>query len=309
MGIYKDMCELVGRTPMVYLNRVNSGCVARVAAKLEFYNPCSSVKDRIGLSMIEAAEKEGLLNRDSVIIEPTSGNTGIALAFVCAVKGYRLVLTMPESMSQERRALLKGFGAKLVLTPASKGMRGAMDRARQILEDTPGGFMPLQFNNPANPEIHRRTTAIEIWEDTRGAVDIFVSGVGTGGTATGVGKVLKENNPDVKVVAVEPADSPVLSGGPPGPHAIQGIGAGFVPEILDVQLLDEIIRVTNQDALAMTRRLILEEGILCGISSGAIARAALEVAARQENRDKLVVFIVCDTGERYLSTSLFQDME
>ncbi|WP_291318268.1 cysteine synthase A [Desulfonatronospira sp.] len=305
MGIYNDMCELVGRTPMVYLNRLSSGCRARVAAKLEFYNPCSSVKDRIGLSMIQAAEEQGLLSKDSVIVEPTSGNTGIALAFVCAVKGYRLVLTMPESMSQERRALLKGFGAELVLTPAGEGMRGAVNRAREILENTPGGFMPQQFSNPANPEVHRRTTALEVWEDSAGKVDIFVAGVGTGGTVTGVGKVLKEKKPEVRMVAVEPLDSPVLSGGAPGPHAIQGIGAGFVPEVLEVHLLDEIIQVKNQDALDTARRLIMEEGILCGISSGAIAKAALEVASREENQDKLVVFIVCDTGERYLSTALF----
>ena len=309
MAIYNDMCELVGRTPMVYLNRLNIGCRAKVAAKLEFYNPCSSVKDRIGLSMIQAAESRGLLGQDSVIIEPTSGNTGIALAFVCAVKGYRLILTMPESMSRERRALLKGFGAELVLTPAKEGMRGAVNRARELLESNPKGFMPQQFNNPANPEVHRKTTALEIWEDTAGAVDIFVCGVGTGGTATGVGKVLKEKNPDVRVVAVEPWDSPVLSGGVPGPHAIQGIGAGFVPEVLEVQVLDEIIQVKNEDALATARRLILEEGMLCGISSGAIAKAALDVASREENRDKLVVFIVCDTGERYLSTALFGDAE
>ncbi len=255
--------------------------------------------------MIQAAEEQGLLSKDSVIVEPTSGNTGIALAFVCAVKGYRLVLTMPESMSQERRALLKGFGAELVLTPAGEGMRGAVNRAREILENTPGGFMPQQFSNPANPEVHRRTTALEVWEDSAGKVDIFVAGVGTGGTVTGVGKVLKEKKPEVRMVAVEPLDSPVLSGGAPGPHAIQGIGAGFVPEVLEVHLLDEIIQVKNQDALDTARRLIMEEGILCGISSGAIAKAALEVASREENQDKLVVFIVCDTGERYLSTALF----
>ncbi len=255
--------------------------------------------------MIEEAAREGLLKKDTVVLEPTSGNTGIALAFVCAVKGYRLILTMPESMSRERRALLKGFGAELVLTPAKEGMRGAVNRARELLESNPKGFMPQQFNNLANPEVHRKTTALEIWEDTAGAVDIFVCGVGTGGTATGVGKVLKEKNPDVRVVAVEPWDSPVLSGGVPGPHAIQGIGAGFVPEVLEVQVLDEIIQVKNEDALATARRLILEEGMLCGISSGAIAKAALDVASREENRDKLVVFIVCDTGERYLSTALF----
>ena len=309
MHIYKNMNELVGKTPMVYLNRMSRGCHASVAAKLEFYNPCSSVKDRIGLAMIQAAEDQGLLDQDSVIIEPTSGNTGIALAFVCAVKGYKLLLVMPENMSRERRALFKGFGAETVLTPAKEGMSGAVRKARELLESTPGGFMPQQFNNPANPAVHRSSTAWEIWEDTDGRVDVFVCGVGTGGTATGVGKVLKENNPDVQVVAVEPSGSPVLSGGDKGPHAIQGIGAGFVPEVLDRQLLDEIFRVTDQEALDTARRLIREEGILCGISSGAIAKAALDVASREENRDKLVTFIVCDTGERYLSTALFQDWE
>ncbi len=309
MNIYGDMNALVGRTPMVYLNRLNRGLPAKVAAKLEFYNPCSSVKDRIGLSMIQAAEEQGQLQQDSVVIEPTSGNTGIALAFVCAVKGYRLVLTMPESMSQERRALLKGFGAELVLTPAKEGMSGAVRKARELLESTPGGFMPQQFDNPANPEVHRSSTAREIWEDTEGGVDVFVSGVGTGGTATGVGRVLKEKSADVRVVAVEPSDSPVLSGGEPGPHALQGMGAGFVPRVLERHLLDEIIQVGNKEALDMTRRLILEEGILCGISSGAIAKAALDVASRGENKDKLVVFMVCDTGERYLSTALFRTEE
>jgi len=307
MNIYKDMTELVGRTPMVYLNRLSRGCHANVAAKLEFYNPCSSVKDRIGLAMIQAAEDQGLLGQGSVIIEPTSGNTGIALAFVCAVKGYRLILVMPENMSRERRALFKGFGAETVLTPAKEGMSGAVEKARELLESTPGGFMPQQFTNPANPAAHRGTTAREIWEDTDGRVDIFVCGVGTGGTATGVGQALKENNPDVHVVAVEPSGSPVLSGGDKGPHAIQGIGAGFVPEVLERRFLDEIVRVTDQEALDTARRLIQEEGILCGISSGAIAKAALEVASREENRDKLVAFIVCDTGERYLSTALFQE--
>lgn len=309
MNIYRDMNALVGRTPMVYLNRLNRGLPANVAAKLEFYNPCASVKDRIGLAMIQAAEEQGQLQQDSVVIEPTSGNTGIALAFVCAVKGYRLVLTMPESMSQERRALLKGFGAELVLTPAKEGMSGAVRKARELLESTPGGFMPQQFDNPANPEVHRSSTAREIWEDTEGGVDVFVSGVGTGGTATGVGRVLKEKSADVRVVAVEPSDSPVLSGGEPGPHALQGMGAGFVPRVLERHLLDEIIQVGNKEALDMTRRLILEEGILCGISSGAIAKAALDVASRGENKDKLVVFMVCDTGERYLSTALFRTEE
>lgn len=307
MNIRKSILELVGATPLVQLNRMAAGCKARVAAKLESTNPCFSVKDRIGLNMILAAEREGRISPGGVIVEPTSGNTGIALAFVCAVRGYKLILTMPESMSLERRTLLKGFGAELVLTPAALGMRGAVARAEEIAANTHGAFMPQQFCNPANPEAHRLTTAEEIWRDTDGTVDVFVAGVGTGGTITGVGRVLKERRPGVRVVAVEPADSPVLSGGSPGPHAIQGIGAGFVPDVLDRGVIDEIFPVSNEDAMATARRLIREEGILCGISSGAIAHAALQVAMREENAGKLVVFIVCDTGERYLSTKLFSE--
>lgn len=309
MRIANDMTELVGRTPLVRLNRVTAGCVATVAAKLEFFNPCSSVKDRIGLAMIQAAEADGRLAPGAVIVEPTSGNTGIGLAFVCAVRGYQLILTMPESMSQERRTLLKGFGAKLVLTPAREGMRGAVARAQEIVGQTPGAFMPQQFANPANPAVHRRTTAEEIWADTDGAVDVFVAGVGTGGTLTGVGQVLKERRPGVRLVAVEPAASPVLAGGAPGPHAIQGIGAGFVPEILRPELMDEIFEVENEQALAMARRLLREEGILAGISSGASVHAAVEIARRPEMAGKLVVCVVCDTGERYLSTPLFAGLD
>jgi cysteine synthase A len=305
VNIAQDMTYLVGRTPLVRLNKVTNGCRADVVAKLEFYNPCASVKDRIGLSMILEAEKQGLVKNGTVIIEPTSGNTGIGLAFVCAVKGYRLILTMPESMSLERRKLLKGFGTELVLTPADRGMSGAIEKASELVREIPNSFMPQQFNNPSNPQIHSQTTAQEIWNDTEGHIDVFIAGVGTGGTITGVSRVLKERKPGVKSVAVEPMDSPVLSGGKPGKHKIQGIGAGFVPEILQKDLIDEVFPVTNDQAFAMAKRLIQEEGILCGISSGAIAHAAIEVAKREENTGKLIVFIVCDTGERYLSTELF----
>lgn len=309
MKIAQSMLDLIGRTPLVRLNRVSEGCGAELVGKLEYFNPCSSVKDRIGYNMVLAGEREGRIHKDTLIVEPTSGNTGLGLAFACAVRGYRLVLTMPESMSNERKALLRGFGAQLVLTPAAKGMRGAIAEAERIVAETPGAFMPQQFCNKANPEIHRLTTAEEIWQDTDGAVDIFVSGVGTGGTITGAGARLKELNPALRCVAVEPDASPVLSGGEAGPHAIQGIGAGFVPEVLDRSVIDEVFRVTNEQALSMARRLLREEGILCGISSGAIAYAAIEVAKRPENKGKRIVFIVCDTGERYLSTALFADAQ
>jgi len=307
MRVADDMTQLTGHTPMVWLTRLAEGCVARVAAKLESFNPCSSVKDRIGVAMILAAERDGRVRPGTVIVEPTSGNTGVGLAFMCAVRGYKLVLTMPESMSVERRALLRGFGAELVLTPAAQGMRGAVTRAEELVADLPDAFMPMQFSNPANPEAHYRTTGVEIWEDTDGLVDVFVAGVGTGGTLTGVARALKERKPSVRAVAVEPASSPVLSGGKPGLHAIQGIGAGFVPEVLDMGVVDEVFPVENEAAMTTAKRLMREEGILCGISSGANAHAAITIAKRPENAGKIVVFVVCDTGERYLSTSLFAE--
>jgi cysteine synthase A len=306
MNIAANMLDLVGRTPMVFLNRMASGLPARVAAKLEFFNPCSSVKDRIAMNMVEAALASGKVAPGGLMVEPTSGNTGIGLAFACAVKGIRLILTMPESMSIERRKILKGFGAELVLTPAPEGMTGAIRKAEAIAAET-GAFMPMQFDNPANPEIHRRTTAEEIWADTDGQVDAFVAGVGTGGTVTGVGEVLRARKPGVRIVAVEPQSSPVLSGGKAAPHKIQGIGAGFVPSVLNTAVLDEIIQVANEDAFTAAKRLIQEEGIFCGISSGANAHAALQIAARPDMAGKLVVFVVCDTAERYLSTPLFPE--
>ncbi len=306
-NIHSDVTKTIGNTPLVRINRLTRGLKAEVVAKLEKANPLASVKDRIGLSMIEAAEQAGLINKDSVIIEPTSGNTGIALAYVCAVKGYRLILTMPETMSMERRALLRIFGAELVLTEGAKGMKGAIEKAEELAKEHKGTFIPQQFKNAANVEIHKKTTAQEIWTDTDGKVDILVAGVGTGGTITGVASVLKQRKPSFKAIAVEPTDSPVLSGGKPGPHKIQGIGAGFVPDILQVNLIDEIIQVTNDDAGAMARRAAREEGLLTGISSGAALWAALEVAKRPENAGKLVVVILPDSGERYLSTWLFQE--
>jgi len=305
--IADDITKLIGNTPLVRLDRIGRGLRATVVAKLEYFNPCSSVKDRIGISMIETAEREGRIGKDTVVVEPTSGNTGIALAFVCAVKGYRLVLTMPDTMSIERRKLLTVFGAELILTPGSEGMRGAIRKAEEIVASDPKYFMPQQFRNPANPEIHRRTTALEIWNDTDGKVDILVAGVGTGGTITGVSEVIKARKPAFKAIAVEPTDSPVLSGGKPGPHKIQGIGAGFVPEVLRMDLVDEVIQVSHQNAGLMARRLAHEEGILAGISSGAALWAALEVAKRSENEGKLIVTVLCDTGERYLSTWLFEE--
>jgi cysteine synthase len=306
-GIFANIGLTIGSTPIVRLNWMTRGMHAEVLAKLEFKNPLGSVKDRIGLAMIEAAEAKGLISGGSLIVEPTSGNTGIALAFICAAKKYRLVLTMPETMSVERRKLLKHLGAELVLTPGHEGMPGAIRKAGEILETTPDAYMPNQFANPANPEIHRRTTAEEIWKDTGGKVDILVSGVGTGGTITGVAEAIKQKKPSFKAIAVEPSASPVLSGGKPGPHKIQGIGAGFVPEVLNVKIIDEIILVSNDDAMETARALARHEGILCGISSGAAVWAALEVARRPENKGKHIVAILPSTGERYLSTELFRE--
>ena len=307
--IAKHLTDLIGNTPLLELSNISKAnkSSATLIAKLEYFNPASSVKDRIGFAMIEEAEKQGKINRDTTIIEPTSGNTGIALAWVAASKGYKLILTMPETFSVERRNLLKALGAQLVLTPGSEGMAGAIRKAEDLHADTPNSFIPQQFKNPANPEIHRKTTAEEIWRDTDGKVDVFVSGVGTGGTITGVGEVLKKRNPGVKIVAVEPADSPVLSGGQKGPHKIQGIGAGFIPEILNRSVIDEIIKVKNEDAIQTSRELARREGLLVGISSGAAAWAALQVALRKENAGKNIVVILPDTGERYLTSQLYNN--
>ena len=305
MNIAKDMTELIGRTPLVWLSRIGQECKAKIAGKLEFFNPTSNVKDRIGVSMVLDAERQGKLKPGMTIVEPTSGNTGIALAWVAAARGYKLILTMPESMTTERRKILELFGAELVLTPAEGGMTGAIDKANEILKERDGAFMPQQFENPANPQIHRETTAEEVWKDTDGMVDIFVAGVGTGGTITGVGEVLKSRKPSVKIVAVEPSASPVLSGGRPCPHMIQGIGAGFVPDILNMKVVDEVVQIGNKESFNMAKQLAKDEGILSGISSGAAVAAAVKIARRKANADKLVVVVLPDTGERYLSTELF----
>jgi cysteine synthase A len=308
MKIANNVTELVGNTPLVRLNRLTEGTKAEVIAKLEFYNPAHSVKDRIGVAMIDAAEKAGLIKKDTIIIEPTSGNTGIALAMVAAARGYKLILTMPETMSKERQMLLRAYGADLILTPGPEGMDGAIRKAEEIAASDPSYFVPQQFKNPANPEIHRRTTAEEIWRDTEGKVDILVAGVGTGGTITGISEVIKSRKPSFKAIAVEPDASPVLSGGSKGPHPIQGIGAGFIPDVLNTQIYDEIIRVKEQDAFQTARRMAREEGLLVGISSGAATWAALQVANRGENAGKLIVVIIPSFGERYLSTPLFADL-
>jgi cysteine synthase A len=308
MRIANDVTELIGNTPLVRIRRLSEGAVGNLVAKLEFYNPAHSVKDRIGVSMIDAAEKAGLIREDTIVVEPTSGNTGIALAMVCAARGYRCVLTMPETMSKERRILLKAYGAELILTPGPEGMAGAIKKAEELAASDSRYFMPQQFKNPANPEIHRRTTAEEIWADTDGQADILVSGIGTGGTITGVGEVIKARKPSFKCIAVEPDASAVLSGGPKGPHPMQGIGAGFVPEILNREIYDEIIRVKNDDALETARRAAREEGLLVGISSGAALWAGVQVARRPENSGKLIIVIIPSFGERYLSTVLFADL-
>ncbi len=308
MKIANSVTELIGNTPLVRLNRLTRGAVAQVAAKLEFYNPAHSVKDRIGASMIDAADKAGLIKSDTIIVEPTSGNTGIALAMVCAARGIKCVLTMPETMSKERRMLLRAYGAELILTPGPEGMGAAIRKAEELAASDPRYFLPQQFKNPANPEIHRQTTAEEIWRDTDGQVDYVVAGIGTGGTITGVGEVIKARKPSFKAIAVEPDASPVLSGGPKGPHPIQGIGAGFVPDVLNTKIYDEIIRVKNDDAFEIARRMAREEGLLVGISSGAATWAALQVACRPENARKLIVVIIPSFGERYLSTPLFANL-
>ena len=303
--IYDDITQTIGGTPLVRINKVSNGVKATILAKIEAFNPLSSVKDRIGLAMIEAAERDGKINKDTVIIEPTSGNTGIALAFVCAAKGYKLILTMPDTMSIERRKLLKALGSELVLTEGAKGMKGAIDRAEELLKETPNSFVPQQFDNPANPEIHRKTTAEEIWKDTDGEVDVFIAGVGTGGTVTGCGEVLKQKNPDVSIVAIEPTNSAVISGEDPGKHKIQGIGAGFIPDVLNTDVIDEIFKVENDEAMLASRFLASKEGILAGISSGAAMHAAVEISKRPQNKGKTIVVILPDTGERYISTEMF----
>jgi cysteine synthase A len=308
MSIAEDVTQVIGNTPLVRLRRVSEGAVADVVAKLEFFNPGNSVKDRIGVAMIDAAEKAGLIKPDTIILEPTSGNTGIALAMVCAARGYRCVLTMPETMSVERRMLLRAYGAEIVLTPGADGMPGAIAKAEELAKSDQRYFVPQQFENPANPAIHRATTAEEVWRDTDGRVDIFVAGVGTGGTITGVAQVIKQRKPSAQIIAVEPAASPVLSGGQKGPHPIQGLGAGFIPPVLDEDLVDEVIAVGNEESLTLARRLATEEGLLAGISSGAAVVAALQVARRPENAGKLVVVVLPDFGERYLSTALYADL-